>query len=130
MNCCVIHSLFTQQKVQLIKNSLRPRPAPAVLRVIRVIAMFVRRPLNSVLSRNAGYIVLTPPTTSRRLVLRESSRTYMSAQHSSNLRIHQKLWLQLICDEAVGCVAVVAFVVQCSNTWRTCFELNHYHHHH
>ena len=122
----VLHSLFTQQKVNLIKNSLRVRLAPAV---IRVIAMFISRPRNSVQFRKAACIGLTR-TTSRRFATIESSRTYMSDQHSSNLRIHQKLWLQVICDEAAGCVAVVAFVVQCSNTWRTCFELNHYHHHH
>ena len=110
----------------------RLRPALAVVRVIRVITMVVWR-LNSVLSRKAACIGLTPPTVSRRFVLHESSRTYLSAQHSSNLRIHQKLCLQVICNEAASCVVVVAFVVQCCcsiSTWRNCFEKKYYCDHH
>ena len=112
----------------------RLRPALAVVRVIGVITMVVWR-LNSVLLRKAACIGLTPPTISRRFVLRESSRTYLSAQHSSNLRIHQKLWLQVICNEAAGCVVVVAFVVHCCcccsiSTWRNCFEKKYHCDHH
>lgn len=110
-------------------------PALAVMRVIRVITMVIW-PLNSVFWRKAACIGLTPPTISRRFVLHESSRTYLSAQHSSNIRIHQKLWLQVqvICNEAADCVVVVAFVVQCCccsiSTWWNCFEKKYHCDHH